>query len=1064
MSLAPPHRVILASAGTGKTFQLTSRFLALLAAGESPERILATTFTRKAAGEILRKIAARLVEGASSARMAAKLGEEIEAPDLRTGDCLRLLAALVRSLDRLSIGTIDSFFAKLAAGNALVIGGSDWRMIDEDEDANLRSEAVSRVLQTGRRAELLDLVRHSNPGQARSSVHADLLTAVDQAYSRFLASDRDAWGALAVPSGLNAADLARAIQALEAMVVPLTKAEEEKKHWRAAKDKSLAAAKAGKWEDFIGTGLAERLIEGGTTYDRVEIGPDVRGAMEPLLAHAAAALLETLPARTMATWEMLSRFDAAYREIKESRGLGTFDDVPRLLLEHAAMGSLEDVYYRLDARLHHILLDEFQDTSVVQWRLLKPMVDEIVSQGGDRSLLCVGDVKQSMYSWRQAEPELLASIPRSWPHIKQENLALSYRSSEVVIDAVNDVMGGLDANPALGGARSNVGVQRAAERWGGMFQLHTTKMDLPGFCRLNVSPEKTDSLPLKDGAVQAAAARVKEIHDAAPHLSIGVLFRGRALIAPMKLELTKLGIHASEEGGNPLADSPAVAAVLSMLTLVDHPGNTAALFHVAGSPLGPVVGLRYLPGTPNAARVAARVRLRILAEGFAGVLEDWVRRIAPSCSERDVRRLDQLVSLGVRFDERSERDPATRASAFVEFVKRRRVEDPTAAPVRLMTMHAAKGLEFHSVVLPWLADGIAVKAPSVLEERPNDNPLAPPTTVTLCPTRSLVAMHPGLTRMYERWRGREVLEELCVLYVALTRAIHSVEMFVPASKKSVFEDDAKSLTFAKILRGALNQDAASAGAVLWTQGDPAWAARVSRSGAAPTPRAKGAAKPPVIRLDLGDAARSRHLQRRSPSAPVEFVHAAWPGLEEGSQSTARARGILFHAWLERIEWLDAGPTPQDLFAIAATLGLPASLQVDRLAAEFQDALARAPLRELLARGSYPGAAVEVRREVPFSAAEGTGPGPAPLRSLVVGRIDRLVIVRDPRGVVQLADVIDFKTDQLDDASSTGVQLHAETYRAQMDDYRRTVSRLLGCAESVVKTKLVFLTHDAVVEC
>lgn len=113
-----PSTVILASAGTGKTYQLTGRFIRLLAMGVKPGAILATTFTRKAAGEILGRVLTRLASAALDAGECSKLSTAIEHP-LAPSDAARLLRAVVEELPRIAVLTIDAFFARLVSAYAL---------------------------------------------------------------------------------------------------------------------------------------------------------------------------------------------------------------------------------------------------------------------------------------------------------------------------------------------------------------------------------------------------------------------------------------------------------------------------------------------------------------------------------------------------------------------------------------------------------------------------------------------------------------------------------------------------------------------------------------------------------------------------------------------------------------------------------------------------------------------------------------------------------------------------------------------------------------------------------
>ena len=113
-SPALPRKLVLASAGSGKTYLLSSHILGLLAAGAPPGELLASTFTRKAAGEILERVLVRLAQGASDPEKARELGREAH-PSLTTSEeCRRLLGRLLVDLHRMSVDTLDAFFVRVA--------------------------------------------------------------------------------------------------------------------------------------------------------------------------------------------------------------------------------------------------------------------------------------------------------------------------------------------------------------------------------------------------------------------------------------------------------------------------------------------------------------------------------------------------------------------------------------------------------------------------------------------------------------------------------------------------------------------------------------------------------------------------------------------------------------------------------------------------------------------------------------------------------------------------------------------------------------------------------------
>ncbi len=122
------NRIIRASAGTGKTFQLSNSFLQLLFGGAESDSILATTFTRKAAGEILDRVFARLADAALDDAKLAALSQQLALPLLDAAQCRRALAEMVRRLHRLRVGTLDSFFIEIARCFCLELGlPPGWR-------------------------------------------------------------------------------------------------------------------------------------------------------------------------------------------------------------------------------------------------------------------------------------------------------------------------------------------------------------------------------------------------------------------------------------------------------------------------------------------------------------------------------------------------------------------------------------------------------------------------------------------------------------------------------------------------------------------------------------------------------------------------------------------------------------------------------------------------------------------------------------------------------------------------------------------------------------------------
>jgi len=142
------HEAISASAGSGKTFQLAHRYIRLLAGGVKPERIIALTFSRKAAGEIFDSIITYLYRAATSPETARTTSEIIDIPSLCQNDFLRLLREMMNSLHRLQIGTLDSFTVGIIRSFPMELGISGAFQVMESEGAlarTARQEVLGRI-------------------------------------------------------------------------------------------------------------------------------------------------------------------------------------------------------------------------------------------------------------------------------------------------------------------------------------------------------------------------------------------------------------------------------------------------------------------------------------------------------------------------------------------------------------------------------------------------------------------------------------------------------------------------------------------------------------------------------------------------------------------------------------------------------------------------------------------------------------------------------------------------------------------------------------------------------
>jgi len=1068
-----PRELVLASAGSGKTYHLSSRIIGLVAAGAPAEEILASTFTRKAAGEILERVLVRIAEGAIEPKKARELGRDAHASLTDSGACRRLLARLLADLNQMNVGTLDAFFGRVARSFFQELGlAPGWIIADTPTQERLRTEAVQAALAGADREEMAQLLRMLSGEDASRPVHDVLVEKMDALIGirRQLAPEAvDPWspdfGVSDPPSSVElqtkAAALAKELRGLE---VPNTKAGTPIKGWITARDKAAAAIENLDWETAFHGGIGGKIQGGEDSFSSRPIEPPYLDVFARASELALIDMAPRLRRQSEAMGHLAELLETELDRAQGRAGAYRFDDIAYLLGGPDPTGGRLDLHYRLDQQVRHLLLDEFQDTSLEQWRALEPLADELLSGHLDeRAGVIVADTKQSIYGWRGARPELVHRVGERYG-LTGDTMDKSWRSSSVVLDFVADVFRDLPADPVV--QEIDVG-PRVATEWMEDFTELAAARDLPGHVCVHLAPEDLGRGAVKPRLLRRAAEIVRDLHEQMPGRTIGVLVRRNAIVARLIDELSALGVRASGEGGTPLTDTAPVNAILSLLRLADHPSHRAAAYHVANTPLGEIVGFRDREDGASARALATRVRSRLLADGYGPTLAAWVGDLAPRCNTREVLRLLQLVELGHRWDGR----PTLRPGDFARYVAGQSVEDPSAAPIQVMTVHRSKGLEFDVVVLPELYGSLAPggrRGRVVLPVRDADGRVV---RVYAGVSRDVRAFFPDMEAAEGEMRAAEFRDDLSVLYVALTRAKYALHLIVPAAS-----DPKKTLPkhSAQLIRSALalTVDPAGEATVLFERGDPAWSQGLA-GGAEPA----GAAEPAG---EIAPAATAQPARPAEPSGPLLRAATTGPGrnlarrspssLEGGSRvdlalalglggAFARQRGSTIHAFCEAIEWIEDG-LPDDDTLTAIARGVTTGWSDDERSAlieDFRGWMEVEAIRRALSRDAYPsgpGTVVRVETELPFVRRVGD--------TIQEGTIDRLVVI-EREGQVVGAEILDFKTDRIEGGDDAALAAKAAYYRPQVEAYCEVAREQHGLAADAVTGKLVFFGAESVEE-
>ena len=1066
-----PNEIIRASAGTGKTHALSNRYLVLLASGVDCQTILATTFTKKGAGEILDRIVDRLSSAALSDAAAKKLSKELKFKVSRD-HATKVLHDLLKNLHRIEIGTLDSFFNRVAKAFSLELGLPPiWDLVDEQQIQMLREESVQAVLRT----EELQTLRHlMDKGESNRRIQPLLLDMVKELYEDFRNSNLEAWDQLGEPTGW--------LTSTELETLAMEAGQREYDKYKKAWEKFHQQIFAEDWEEVAESAFLQNVLDGNLKYSRSPLPEDGLAMIQQLIPHCRSWIIQRLKLRNLATRQLLKSFGEEFEGAKSRLGQLFFDDISDRLKDFVQGGTTEQFSFRLDHQIQHLMLDEFQDTSPTQWSIIRPFANQVTRDGEPgRSFFCVGDMKQAIFGWRGGVAEIFDVVEKGLPNLTETvPMVKSFRSCPVIIDFVNELFGNLNRFTGKDDM-----INGAVHGWADWFVEHNTeRTDYPGHVTIEYAENCDEKLAKTNSSskdsvrnqnvVQAVVQRVSDLIENVPAgNSIGVLARTNKEVGAIIFALQSADIPASEEGGNPLTDSAAVEMVLSAFHLADHPGDDIARYHVSHGPLAEMFDLNP-EGDSNrgenrkaVATSSASVRRMIVEQGFGPTVEKMANLLAPQCTERERLRLQNLVEMGYADPQDTQRW-SLRPRRFVEYVREKKVADPTAAQVRVMTIHKSKGLEFDSVVLPMFkagSVGLAGQPPKIVIDR--DGPADPAKMVT----RHINKKHqkflpPNVQEAFANDTRQTIRESMCLLYVALTRAAHSLHIVASCGVKP------DGNTSGSVVLAAMTNDAEREKGVIYETGDDHWFDKLPEPSVVDAKEEMDLAKfYSASRMDRNENAVEVGLHSRrgvSNIAPSGVEGGDLVDLREilgtGGEKMAMERGTLLHACFEQVQWLDqAVPTEKELLQHLEKTAAGSVLKRKAIK-EFFNAIEKGSFPQLLNFERYREQylvqfsdarnRMEVFNERRFAATIPT----ADTTELIDGIVDRLVLVYENDTLVA-ADVIDFKSDTI---VQHELAAKVAAYSPQLSAYREAISISLNIPLSSISTRLAFISTGDVI--
>jgi exodeoxyribonuclease V beta subunit len=411
-----------ASAGSGKTFMLVVRYLSLLFQGASASKILALTFTNKAAAEMQERVVLTLEELESRGELDVIADVTGFSKEHLLSERSKILAEFLNSNTK--IMTIDAFFTQILRKFSLYASlMPDFSTMSSQHELKLLSRFLKEVEVAGKKETLITLSLQS---KKRLS---DIFLLLDQFYTK-----RQELSHISFKKHSLEEHEQKALVAFKQMQAIVNSCE-------AASKTALNGVAGESFEDLISKSWIGRETMEYRTFAKC-FTPE----MDRYLTDIQDAIKEHNRAREQNFFYALNELVDIYKKSKKALYMDdselSFNDVT--VLVHYLLKERVDsefLYFRLDSQIEHMLLDEFQDTSIMQYEILKPLINEITSGKGvfeNGSFFFVGDVKQSIYRFRGGVSALFGEVARQNGTLT-EPLLTNYRSQKQVIEFVNRV-------------------------------------------------------------------------------------------------------------------------------------------------------------------------------------------------------------------------------------------------------------------------------------------------------------------------------------------------------------------------------------------------------------------------------------------------------------------------------------------------------------------------------------------------------------------------------------------------------------------------------------------------
>lgn len=858
--------VYRASAGSGKTFTLAVEYISLLVKDpENYQHILAVTFTNKATQEMKMRILSQLYGIANSLQSSQqyfnKVKEKTNMPDAVIRNNARAaLTLLIHRYNNFRILTIDAFFQQVLRNLAHELGQTANLRVDLNNE-EITEKAVDQMIESLEKGQpvlqwISTYINNSIEDDNGWNIIGKIKTFGTNIFKDFYKaheanlkeqlSNADDFKAYETTLRKRRNDIRKTFNSkarsilneiknanldipsnyrsglykylIDSAIAPLTnkplkagvlKANESPQNWTSSK-----CAKADKQQiqtlaaEVLSAQLSELIAYNNDNWNEFQsIQLTLSHLSELRLLHAIADAVDNLTKDT-------NRF--------------MLSNTQALLKELIADSDTPFIFERIGARLKHVMIDEFQDTSTIQWQNFQVLLANCMAQELSQNLI-VGDIKQSVYRWRQGDWGILNNIEKSFAHqkIRLETLDYNYRSEKRIIDFNNAFWEQCVANTAKEVAQDDAEKAEIVQKAYEDVAQKTHKTTENGFVKISLYPSKS----MKDAVLEELIETIKKLfnngYGGKNQSKIAILVRSKSNIQDIvNALLQSFGneINIVSDEAFRLDASLSVNIIVSAMHLLTHPddvltrGKLVKLYNqeVLKKPLTDTDLLVSINESNNidTKNIDKKERRKLATEQQMAKLNsqlppEYVTNRELLLGLPIVDLVDKLFMLfGLDQLEGQSSYICTLYDTLNDFLKdhtadiddfinewenslsSKTIQSDEIEGIRIMTIHKSKGLEFDNVIIPFCNWEMEKKGTLWCETK---NKPAPYNKLPLLPIDFSRDKLIGTVFEddYKEEHFQNIVDNLNLLYVAFTRASKNLFVFGLRQGKTTLDNIAK---------------------------------------------------------------------------------------------------------------------------------------------------------------------------------------------------------------------------------------------------------------------------------